>query len=324
MAALPTIVILLLGVALAATACRASETSAQAATKPVKTRGPDAFERSGRDGSLRLQLPSVGTAAPYPLIIVLHSLYHEGDSAESTTGFDALATRDGFAVAYPDGLDMSWNAGSCCGRAAIDNVSDVAFIRAVISHLEQLYPIDRRRVSIVGVSNGAMLAYRYACTYPDEIAGIGVVAGSLQVAGCRPAVPVTVVSVHGLKDTLVPYDGQAWSPELQTPITSAHDSLAPFRAVDGCAVPAPRTDSVIADSSGLPAGLGPPGPAEQGGTDAVRLEAQCGTASRVIEYDLPDTAHGWPPLTGPGHFDTAGTIWRVLSSARSQTGGPNL
>lgn len=298
--------------------CRTPDSSAAAATR---TKGPDAYESSGRVGDLRIHLPPATTMRPFPLVIALHSLYHDGANAKKYFGLDAASDRFGFAVAYPDGKDLSWNAGSCCYLSADNEVDDVAYIRAVISHIEQRYPIDRRRVVLVGLSNGGMLAYRYACAYPGELAGIGVVSGSLQIAGCRPAVPVSVVSVHGMHDDLVPYGGEAWSRDLNTPVTSTEASLAPFRQLDRCPKPSPQRDSVVTDSTGVPVAPGAPAPS---GAIALKVEAPCLSDARVVEFVMPELGHGWPSLAGRNYFDTAGAIWGILDDARSAKIGPDL
>ncbi len=296
-------------------------TSAAAATR-VENK-PDAFQTSGRTAKLLIHAPADLGGAPVPLVIALHSLHYDSANAETVFGLDQLADRDGFVVAYPNGVGGSWNAGTCCGSAAAQDLDDVAYVRAVISHLEQHYPIDRRRVVLIGLSNGGMLAYRYACQYPDEIAGIGVVAGSLQVAGCQPKTPVTVVSVHGFTDGLVPYNGLAWSTVLQTPITSTSRSLAPFRAADRCSPPAPTGDTTLTDGSGFPRAANAP-PAAPGATLTFKVETPCLSTARVVEYDLTNMGHGWPPTSGDRALDTAGVIWRILADARSERTGPDL
>ncbi len=222
------------------------------ASTASRTTGPDAYERSGRTPQLHITLPPAGSARPFPLIVALHSLYNDSHEPQSEWGFDKLAAEDGFAVVYPDGLDASWNAGTCCGQAAAQHVDDIGWLRALISHLEQHYPIDRHRVILVGFSNGGMLAYRYACEHAPEIAGIAVVAASLQATGCTPAGPVAVVAVHGDLDERVPYAGVAWSDGLGTAITSVEQSLAPFRTTDRCPYPSPSNDNILTNGDGLP------------------------------------------------------------------------
>jgi len=229
----------------------AGDTPAAGAAAPTHTVGPDAFELSGRTANLRLVLPGPDTAGSYPLVIALHSLSHTG-AETSGWGLAQLATTAGFAMVSPDGLGGSWNAGTCCGTAAKNSVNDLGYLHGLIQHLEANYPIDPSRVVIVGLSNGGMMAYRYACAYPEDLAGIAVVAGSLEQADCRPKIPVTVVSVHGGKDTYVPGAGTAWQPALATAITSTEDSLAPFRTVDRCPPATAPGDLTATGADGAP------------------------------------------------------------------------
>nr|WP_232291709.1 PHB depolymerase family esterase [Frankia sp. QA3] len=216
------------------------------------TTGPDAFEQSGRGMPIRITLPPPGTPRPYPLIVALHSLHYDGTDPKAHWDLDGLARAAGLAVVYPDGIGKAWNAGTCCDTAKINSMDDVGWLRALIAHLSENYPIDRTRVSLIGLSNGGMLAYRYACEHGDELAGIAVVAASRQVAQCQPAAPLTVVVVHGGADGHVPYLGSQWSPVLQTAITPVEESMAPFRAVDHCPLPSQPGDTILTDSTGVP------------------------------------------------------------------------
>ncbi|WP_018503999.1 alpha/beta hydrolase family esterase [Parafrankia discariae] len=287
---------------------------------PPPTIGPDAFERSGRGGQIRLTLPDAGTAGPYPLVVALHSLYHDGTEPQRGWGLDELARSAGFAVVYPDGLGMSWNAGTCCGPAGAAGSDDVGWLRSLIAHLESSYPIDPRRVSIIGLSNGGMLAYRYACEHGDELAGFAVVAASLQTFNCVPPAPVTTVSIHGGLDGHVPYAGALWSEALQTGITPVEVSLAPFRAVDGCPAPTQPADTTTTGADGHPIGttgagaqvgvVGPAGSATAGPADPAIVTAAgpglpAATTSPAAgqgplgQAPLGQAPLGQPPATGP-------------------------
>jgi polyhydroxybutyrate depolymerase len=243
---------------LAATGCgvvggsRRGHVVPDATPSTAPTAGPDAFERSGRGSPIRITLPPPGTATPYPLIVALHSLHYDGTDPKANWDLDGLARAAGVAVVYPDGIGRSWDAGTCCDVAAAQRVDDVGWLRALIAHLSEKYPVDRRRVNMIGLSNGGMLAYRYACEHGDELAGVAVVSGSREVADCHPAAPVTLVVVHGGQDGHVPYQGTTWSPVLQTAITPVEESMAPFRAEDRCPVPTAPGDSVFTDSYGVP------------------------------------------------------------------------
>jgi polyhydroxybutyrate depolymerase len=175
---------------------------------------------------------------PVPLVIMLHGGFGTGRGAEHRYRWDAQADRDGFVVAYPDGVRRSWNAGGvCCGKAHRDHVDDIGFLTRLIETLRQRENIDPRRVYLTGISNGAAMAYRYGCQGPYPIAAIGSVAGSFAVACPRPH-PVSVMEIHGLDDQNIPMAGghgpKAYSPTQWLPVEQTLDA---FRRADRCGPP---------------------------------------------------------------------------------------
>jgi len=129
----------------------------------------------GRERSYRLYRPvSVESGKPAPLVLVLHGGFGSAGQAEQAYGWDELADRHRFVVAYPDGVGRSWNAGWCCGPAHLHDVDDVGFVGELVADISAGESVDPRRVFAAGVSNGAMLAYRIACESPGLLAAIGV------------------------------------------------------------------------------------------------------------------------------------------------------
>ena len=161
----------------------------------------------GRERSYRLYHPGPAESGkPAPLVVVLHGGFGSAGQAEQSYGWDELADRHGFLVAYPDGVGRSWNAGWCCGAARTQEVDDVAFVRELVAELSATDGIDPRRVFAAGVSNGGMLAYRVACESPGLLAAIGVVAATM-VCDCLQPGPVSLLHIHGLEDRSVPFWG---------------------------------------------------------------------------------------------------------------------
>jgi polyhydroxybutyrate depolymerase len=165
----------------------------------------------GRERSYRLYRPAsvesgVESGRLAPLVVVLHGGYGSAGQAEQNYGWDELADRHGFLVAYPDGVGRSWNAGWCCGPARTHAVDDVGFVEELVAELSAGGGIDPRRVFAAGVSNGGMLAYRIACESPGLLAAIGVVAGTM-VCECVRSGPVSLLHIHGLEDRSVPFWG---------------------------------------------------------------------------------------------------------------------
>lgn len=152
-------------------------------------------------------------AGPRPLLLVLHGWRLDGAWMQHDTGLD-VAVAHGYDVAYLDGLDRAWNAGTCCGTAPADHVDDVGYVRAVAAAVEAAHPVAPGEVYAVGFSNGGMLAWRLAC---DRVVRAAVVVAGSLVAGCPD--PVTVLNIHGRDDRTVPYWGgyshytRTWFPD---------------------------------------------------------------------------------------------------------------
>ena len=60
---------------------------------------------------------NLGANTPAPLVVVPHGFTMTGEAMFNITGYDKIADRDGFVVAYPDGEGgLPWNVGmGVCG-----------------------------------------------------------------------------------------------------------------------------------------------------------------------------------------------------------------
>ena len=144
-----------------------------------------------------------------PVLVFLHGLDSFPADAARSTGFDRLADRDGALVAYPEGVRDSFNAGLCCGSAVRHQVDDVGFLTRVITDLRRR---GAGRVSVVGFSNGGMMAYRLACERPGLVDTVGVMSGTLEIPRCDGR--ITALHLHGDRDTAVPLEGKTYSARL--------------------------------------------------------------------------------------------------------------
>ncbi len=156
---------------------------------------------------------SVSEHAPAPLVIALHGGLGTGHSMATLSGFSQLADREGFLVAYPDGLHRHWRDGRTMPKGMLaDDADDVGFISALIDDAAKLHPVDPKRVFATGISNGAIFSNYVALKLSERIAAIAPVAGGLAsevAADFHPPSPVSVLIINGREDPLVPYDGGA-------------------------------------------------------------------------------------------------------------------
>lgn len=167
-----------------------------------------ALQHEGQDRTYRLYVPrSAGAETRLPLVVALHGGLGSGDQFAENSRFEALAESEGFAVVFPDGVDRTWNAGSCCGGAVRRGIDDVGFLAALIEHLGATLPVNRERVFVTGHSNGAMMAFRFACERSQVVGAVAPVAGSLEIPVCAPATGVDLLAIHGDSDQNHPIDG---------------------------------------------------------------------------------------------------------------------
>lgn len=165
------------------------------------------YETLNVDGTTRkylLHIPAVLSCdSPVPLVLALHQFSDTPRGMQLMTGFDVIADREGFIVAYPKGQWRIWHSG------ANDNDDDLRFLHALIDELETRYCIDNTRIYATGASAGAMMVQRFAC-HTNRLAAIAPVMGSLSVdfpAAAPAPAPLSVLVIHGIDDPVIPYGG---------------------------------------------------------------------------------------------------------------------
>ncbi|MCU0511814.1 MAG: prolyl oligopeptidase family serine peptidase [Anaerolineae bacterium] len=155
--------------------------------------------------------PGAADGPPRPLVVILHGRTLTGAQQAQISAMEGIADREGFLLAYPDGLGRQWNYGR--GWAAYPPLpqDDDAFITALLDELAQRYPVDPARVYLAGLSNGGFMTQRLACTRRSRFAAFAVVAATAPLgltAACQGAAPAPMLFIHGTADTIVPWAGQ--------------------------------------------------------------------------------------------------------------------
>ena len=221
--------------------------------------------------------------APVPLVVVLHGLGGSGASAAGSTGFSAVADAEGILVAYPSGIDERWHDGSL--PILSGEPDDVAYLRALLDHIDARHPIDRTRVLVTGFSNGAGMSVRVACDAPELVAAVAPVGGGTVGATldeCAPTEPVPVMHVGGTDDSVIPYEaGEGGLGDLRVPSIGA-DALAAFWAeADACAAePDAPTELAVVPSPD--------------GTTTARDWTDCAGGAELRFVRVDGGRHEWP------------------------------
>jgi polyhydroxybutyrate depolymerase len=185
---------------------------------PIPDLGGRAEPGTIRVGELERKylLYSPARKSPSPaLVIVFHGSMGSSASirAETGYGFDRLAERDGFVVAYPQGFEGHWND---CRKAADFSarrlrIDDVGYFEALVARLQAELGIDPQRVFVAGLSNGGQFVFRLALERPERIAGGAAFGANLPTPDNNDCAvrgpPPPVMIVNGTSDPINPYDG---------------------------------------------------------------------------------------------------------------------
>lgn len=150
-----------------------------------------------------------------PVVLLLHGYGSDGLHHAELLGYRALQRRvGGFLLLVPDGLKNRigrrfFNATEACCDFHHQRPDDVSFLTALLERTLHRHAGDRRRVYVVGHSNGGYMAYRLACTRANLVAAVVSLAGATfaRAVDCKPARPVSVLQIHGDQDEIVHYAG---------------------------------------------------------------------------------------------------------------------
>ncbi|MCW6003992.1 polyhydroxybutyrate depolymerase [Micromonospora sp. CPCC 205371] len=218
--------------------------------------------------------------AAVPLVIALHGRPSSAAQLRRTTGLDAVADREGFLIAYPNGIDGRWNALGCCGET-----DDVGFLRAVVDHLVKTWGADPRRTYATGFSDGARMSYELAVKASETFSAIAPVSGgfdrgpALNDIGYKPTAPVSVVAFTGNDDRI--------ANQIYHGISRWHRNV-------GCTASEP----VWVDKA----------------QTVNRTVARCADGSEVVDYVINKMSHAWPaPSDHPAAIDAGAVMWEFFA-----------
>jgi polyhydroxybutyrate depolymerase len=256
--------------------------------------------------------------SPLPLVVALHGGGSSGAGLEEATGLSAIADREGFVALYPDGIGgphgfgRAWNGGDCCGLPHLFGVDDGAAVLTLVDAVAERLPIDKRRVYLLGYSNGGALAYRLAARHSERFAALAVFAASMPAAGTlaapemhdtSPDRPLSVLALHSYADPYIPYHGR----ETRSGVEPSAAHLAGFwAAAAGCAGRPARTLA-------------------HGAAVVVDRFERCAPGLDVVSVTLYGWGHEWPGPAALGcrpegdplrSFDGAEIAWRFFADKR--------
>jgi len=180
--------------------------------------------------------PTARPGRSVPLLLAFHGSGSTGAAMRREAGFDSIAAREGFLVAYPDAPAGNWAEDCDCNVADRLGVNDTGFVRALVDTVAARFPVDRHRVGAVGFSQGGLFVHRLACQMADVVSTVVSVAAPMSGAlaeRCGPTAPVSVMVALGTLDPVFPYEGGGIGKRVTL---GARATAGLWRTLGGCSV----------------------------------------------------------------------------------------
>lgn len=198
----------------------------------------DAMSVGGLHRAWWLAVPSRPLRPRLPLALVLHGRGATALDESQRTGLLPQVAAGRLIAAYPEGVDESWNAGTCCGAANAAHVDDVSFLTSLLQRLQAMPSVLPDAVAVVGFSNGGKMALRLACSGTlaqgdHPVRAIAVVAAAA-MSPCDSGPHLPLIQVAGTDDPLVPYDRAPSVPSPDVPSTTVLNEFAGWRQQARC------------------------------------------------------------------------------------------
>jgi polyhydroxybutyrate depolymerase len=257
------------------------------------------------------------SAGPRPLIVLLHGL---GGNASRTRswGYEAVADREGFIVAYPQGIENRWSYGRSVSdrpmpRVGEEPVDDIGFLARLVDTLVAEQLADRSRIFLVGASNGGLMAFTAACSMTGRFAAVAALLSSmtdLQIEDCRPDRAISIMVLAGTADRSMPYGGvklQAGS------LVSVPDTVGYWRQLNKCdqlrVMPVPHRNSDDPTSVTVTHWS-----ACADGVEVTSYRIEGGGHRAPSLAPAADSEHEWERIVGAKNRDieTADEVWQFF------------
>lgn len=166
------------------------------------------------------------------IIIALHGGSSNGEKLQKTLRLSDFVSNDSTIIAYPDGIDESWND----IRVKSEEVDDIGFIAELIQTLQSQYSVGKDNTTLMGVSNGGFMVQTIACEN-DILARnmVSIVASLLtNLAEQCKFLPTNSIYILGKKDTFVPYEGGNLVTLAEGAVLSAQNTLTDVAQINKC------------------------------------------------------------------------------------------
>lgn len=250
------------------------------------------LQHGARERSAIVHVPRrAAEKSALPVVLNFHGGGGHGANQKEYSLLDSLADQETFVAVYPNGNGrfesrlLTWNAGTCCAYAAINNIDDVGFVRTLLGAIAEKLPVDRRRVYATGLSNGGMMSHRLAAQASDVIAAVAPVAGGMALPTIQSSRAIPIMHIHSVDDPRALYSGGLGPPFPLTNSQVLHpnidQTIANWVKHNGCAVE-PNVVERRTDQG------------SRGHSATKYVYSSCRDGVEVVLWKLAGAGHVWP------------------------------
>jgi polyhydroxybutyrate depolymerase len=243
------------------------------------------LEWAGFERTYHVHVPaSYDGTRPVPLVVGLHYGLGNAKIFQDLTGFDAVADREGFIIAYPEGYKTAWGGTGLDTPPEKEGTDDIGFISALIDTMTSKYKVKPHRIHLVGMCNGGYLAQVLAVELSDKIASFATATATsadiFSDAYDSLPRPVAIMFVNGTEDKYIPFAGGTLPLTPDTSVWPTMKVVGNWANLNGCSTTPTETE--------LP-------DAADDGTRIRRLDyPECAGDAEVVLYAVEGAGHTWP------------------------------
>jgi len=238
-----------------------------------------------------------------PLVFVIHGYTDNAENMMNTTGFNAIADENKFAVCYPQGLkDKSGNTFWEVGYSFTQGiVNDVEFLTELAGYLHKKYRLNKSKTFATGHSNGAELSIVLACKTPDVFKAVAPVCGCIMKSvydESQNTKPIPVFMINSTADKTSWWDGDISNKQGYGPYLSTPDLLKFFVEKNKCTEM--KVDTI-------------PDVNKQDSCFVISEKHFNGiNGNEVLFYKVVNGGHDWPGWSGNRDINASREVWNFF------------